>query len=153
MVPYHPVETSPKVVPVRKRRFRIKSLMVLVALVGAGLGWVLHVDRVDRWFQADRSRFIEWANEFEQANPSLKPLARSMTASGFLLTTDYQWNQDYQTPAGGSISIQVALQAGPVSTQRRVIFESPGRTVTWPFEDIERGRKVDLKAEFPGAFR
>jgi hypothetical protein len=66
---------------------------------------------------------------------------------------DLSCDSVFQTQAGKTIQIQADLRIGPFSSVRRVTFETPGRTVTWPFEDIERGRKVDLRAEFPEAFR
>jgi hypothetical protein len=147
------VEVPSGVVPVRKSRLRIRSLMVWVALVGAGLGWVLHTVRTERAFQADRAIFAVWAAEFEKDNPALKPLGRSMSSTWNFLELDQRLYQNYQTAAGGRFSIQLVLRGGPFWGDRRVDFESPGRSATWPFEDIARGRKVDLKTEFPEAFR
>ena len=147
------VEVPSGVVPARRPRMRIKSLMIWVGLVALGLGWVLYDARIRQSFQVDRSRFAVWAAEFEKDHLSLEPLGRSMRSTGSIFSLDQRLTQDYQAKAGGRISIQLVLRAGPSWGDRRVTFESPGRTVSWPFEDIERGRKVDLKAEFPGAFR
>jgi hypothetical protein len=147
------IEVRSRANQTRGSRLRIEWLMAWVAVIAVVSGWIVHVNRMDRSFQEDRSQFIGWAAEFEKDQPSLRPLDRSMTTSGIFFWADHRWNQDDKTPTGERISIQVALQAGPAWADRRVTFESPGRTVTWPFADIERGRRIDLKAEFPEAFR
>jgi hypothetical protein len=153
MNPDLPVEEPAGAVPVVKRRLRIKSLMVWVALVAAGLGWVLHTERAGRSLRADAAVFASWIGEFQAAHPTLKPLGTSIKSSSSFFEMGRRCQYEFQAPAGRFIVITADLRSGPFHTNRRVNFESSGGEVTWPFEDIERGRKVDFKAEFPEAFR
>ncbi len=146
-------EGSPRAAPPRRSRFKIGSLMTWVALVAVGLGWVLYTARTRRASQVDKARFNAWAADFEAVHPTLKPLGRSMTSTWNFFELDQRWHQDYQTPKGQSISIQGVVRTGPLRRDRWLTFESPGLVVTWPFEDVERGRKVDLVIDFPGLSR
>jgi hypothetical protein len=139
--------------PAGKRRFRIKSLMVWVALIAAGLGWVLHTERTGRALRADAAVFASWIGEFQSAHPTLKLLGTSVKSSSSFLEMGRRCYYEFLAPAGRRITVTADLRSGPFHTNRQVTFESAGREETWPFEDIERGRKVDPTAEFPGAPR
>jgi len=62
-------------------------------------------------------------------------------------------NGKYTTPTGRPVLIDLEYLDRPFDPSGRLVLTAEGRWITWPIEDIERGRKVDLKAEFPEAFR
>ena len=149
-----PVEGPAGVVPLGRSRLRIKSLMVWIAVLAVGLGWVLETARNDRSLRSDQAVFASWVAEVEKAHASsLKTSDLSAKSSSNFFEMGRRCDGVFQTKAGKPIQIQADLRIGPLSSTRRVTFHSTGRAVTWPFEDIERGRKVDLRAEFPEAFR
>jgi hypothetical protein len=154
MNPDSPVGEPAGVVPLGRSRLRIKSLMIWIAVLALGLGWVVQVARNDQILRSDQAVFVSWVAEVEKAHaPLLKTSNLSGKSSSNLFEMGRSCDSDFQTLAGKPIQIQADLHIGPLSSVRRVTFHSTGRTVTWPFEDIERGRKVDLRAEFPEAFR
>jgi hypothetical protein len=76
-----------------------------------------------------------------------------VTFSSNFFEMNRRCNYQFQVTAGRVITLRAALRSGPFWVDRRLTFESSDRSVTWPFEDVERGRRIDLKAEFPEAFR
>jgi hypothetical protein len=139
--------------PAGKRRFRIKSLLVWIVLIAAGLGWVLHTERAGRALRADAAVFASWIGDFQATHPSVKLIGSSVKSSSSFFEMGRRCDYEFQAPAGRWITIHADLRSGPFHTNRQVTFESGGQEVTWPFEDIERGRKIDPSTEFPGAFR
>ena len=149
-----PPEGPAGVVPLGRSRPRIKSLMVGIAVLAVGLGWLAEVVRNDRLLRSDQAVFASWVAEVERAHaPMLATANFSARSSSNLLEMGRRCDGLFQTRAGKPIQIQADLRIGPLSSVRRVTIHADNRVVTWPFEDIERGRKLDLKAEFPGAFR
>jgi hypothetical protein len=154
MNPDSPVEGPAGVVPLSQSRLRIKSLMIWIAVLAVGLGWVVQVARNDRILRSDQAVFMSWVADVEKAHAaSLITSELSGKSSSNLFEMGRRCDSVFRTQAGKPIQIRADLRIGPLSSVRRVTIETPGRTVTWPFEDIERGRKVDLRAEFPEAFR
>lgn len=149
-----PLEGLPGVDPAGRSRPRIRSLMVGIAVLAVGLGWLAEVVRNDRSLRADQAVFASWLAEVERAHaPILATANVSARSSSNLLEMGRRCDGVFQTKAGQPIQIQADLRIGPLSSVRRVTIHANGRVVTWPFEDIERGRTLDLEAEFPGAFR
>jgi hypothetical protein len=146
-------EISSRVVPVRKSRLRIKMLMIVVGLVAAVLGWVHHIDRAERAFRKDQAVFASWIAVFRSAPPAFQPAATLVKSFSSLTEMGRRCQYEFWSPAGQLIGIVADFRYGPFHADRQVIFVARDRTVNWPFEDVVRGRKVDLKAEFPGAFR
>ena len=153
MNPDPPIEEATGAVPVRGRGVRLKSLMGWTVVIACGLGWVLHTDRTSRALRMDQDVFDAWIARFQADHRAIRQLANSVRSTSYFLEMGRNRLYQYEAPIGRPISIQAELRSGPLRSTRHVIFESAGRTVSWPFEDIERGRKVDLASEFPGAYR
>jgi hypothetical protein len=153
MNPDSSVEKPSKVRPEGKSPIRIKSLMVMVAVVALGLGYLTHTVRTLRLLQADESVFKSWVVKVERDNPTLKRAGMSFRSNSSFFELSRSCDYTLVTPVRKTITIQLVLRRGPFSSVGKVTFDSADRSVTWPFEEIQRGRPIDLKAEFPEAFR
>jgi hypothetical protein len=141
-----------------RRRFTIRSMMLTVVAVAVLLGWGIGLVRSHRWVDSVTARLVGLLDVVGRDDPSLQVTPVSL-ASG----THYAFHalgarakgRGYViTSARREISISLESRAGILGNgPDRVIFESGDRTESWPYEDVERGRKVDLRAMFPEAFR
>jgi hypothetical protein len=136
-----------------KSPMRVKSLMVMVAVVALGVGLFANMARTSRIQQQDQALFNAWLTELEKADPTLKPTGTKFRSTSMFLELTRTCDYNLLTPTRKTITIQVVLRTNPFSSVRKLTFDHAGHSVTWPFEDIERGRKIDLKTEFPEAFR
>jgi hypothetical protein len=136
-----------------KSRSRIKSLMLTVAYVAFGCGVLVWGARTIYQNEADQARFNSWMAEVDKANPSITRSGMSMKSSFNIVVFSRECRYSCLTPTKKEIKIEATLRTTPISILRQVTFESNGKSVTWPFQDIENGRMIDLKAEFPEAFR
>jgi len=126
--------------------------MVWIVLLAVGLGWALQIVRSDRTLRTDEAIFTSCIAESGKLNASLKSFGPSVHSRSNFFELSRRCDYVFQTPTGKPISIKAELRYGPFLSVREVIIEASGRAVTWPLEDIERGRKIELRAEFPEAF-
>jgi len=135
----------------RKKKFAINWLAVvsfaLMFGVLANFAWsTLRNQKV----QTDLSA---WTDQLQKDNPSIKFAGFKGGYSGDLLGTSYQYQGKYTTPTGHPIAIDFNFRGRPFADSSRLVLSAAGKSLTLPLADIERGRKLDLKAEFPEAFR
>jgi len=137
----------------RRRTFRLRSLLVAVALIGTGLGWATTLSRGDRRNQEAVTRTSAWINKLQADHPTLKGGTASMDIRGDWFGHDSAYRARYETPTGRPIAVSAEMCFRPSRDAGHAVISAGGRSVTRPIEDIERGRKIDLRAEFPEAFR
>jgi hypothetical protein len=146
----------PEVVGPRTRwTFTIRSMMAVVVTVAALLGYQHALHRSHRRAWRATTQLAELGQQLAQSDPTLRTTGANL-GSGTLhwLGGDMKLWDELRTVAGREITVAVEVHMGILRDgPNRVTFESAGRSVTWPFEDLERGRKVDLRALFPEAFR
>jgi hypothetical protein len=126
-------------------------LIVCALLLAAGVLTRIYV--TSRRSAQLQTAFLAWTTQLAKDNPSL--VFRGFTASQHAdlrgTSLDYHWK--YATPTGRQIAIDLSLQERPFSLPSPIVISTDGRSMTLPLEDMERGRKLDLKTEFPEAFR
>jgi hypothetical protein len=119
------------------------------------LGWGLGLERASRRVGEARARLLALGDRLLRDDPLLsKDGVYEMEGAYHPLGADFAGEYHLKTPSGHMIAIIAEIRSGPFGDgPNRVTFEDAGRSMTWPFEDLERGRKVDLRAMFPEAFR
>jgi hypothetical protein len=136
--------------PNYKKTFKIAlllgSLFILLAL-----GYTLNQTHRTSRNQKVVNEFLAWTNQFAKDNPSVVLEGYTAMSKDFGAAFHYEGN--YKTPTDRTIAIDFRHRERLFNRSGRLIFTAGGRSITWPVEDIERGRKVDLEAEFPEAFR
>jgi len=144
------VEGSPA--PRRRRRVTIKGLMVAVLVVAVGLGAATHRYRCHRRAEVLRSRLHDFFHQLEVSNPQEFQSESTMMIDEWL-GSGFRFRGEHRTTTRRPIVIEAEVHVRLFDDLGRMVISSGSRSVTWPIEDIERGRKVDLRAEFPEAFR
>jgi len=145
----------------RGRTFRLRPLMVTVALIAVGLSGTTHLYRgfrrdqeAGRRNQEASTRMFAWIDRLQADHPALKGGTTSMDIrDDYWAGHDWDYRACYETPTGHPITVSARTRSRPSRDPGRVVISAEGRSVTWPIEDVERGRPIDLRAEFPGAFR
>lgn len=139
----------------RRQSFSTRSLMLAVVVVAAGLGLWLALTRSARRIDAVSDRLSALVQQTLRDDPSIEmrgmsKLGRGDGPLGTLAKIQY-WRK---TPTYRKITITVEVRAGLLRDgPDRLRFETMGRSVELPFDDLERDPKVDLRAMFPEAFR
>jgi hypothetical protein len=137
--------------PSRKKKFAINWLAVV------GFGLVLGVLANFAWsslrYQKAQTDLFAWTSQLQKDNPSIKFAGFKAGYSGDLLGMSYQYQGKYTTPTGHPIAIDFNFRGRPFADSSHLVLSAEGKSLTLPFADVERGRKLDLKAEFPEAFR
>ncbi len=96
---------------------------------------------------------MAWSLKFKQDNPSIA-MARFTTArSGNLMGHSCHFEGRYRTSTGRPIACDFRYHNRPFEEVGQLVLSAEGRSMTVPLEDVVSGRAIDLKAEFPEAFR
>jgi hypothetical protein len=103
--------------------------------------------------QNAKAGFFAWSNQLKQDNPSTVFGGFTTSQSSDLLGSSFQYQAKCTTPTGHPIAIDFHYRGRLFTDSGRLVLSAEGKSLTLPPEDVERGRKVDLKAEFPEAFR
>ncbi len=147
-----PAVKVPKVPGRRRHRLTIGGLMAAVLVIAVGLGWVTHRDRSRRRAEALLDRLRDFFYQLEVSNPK-EFQSESLTGIDEWLGSGFRFQGEHRTPTRRPIVVEADVHVRPFDDLGHVVISSGGRSVTWPIEDIERGREIDLRAEFPEAFR
>jgi hypothetical protein len=152
------VETKLKPGPVR-RAVRIRS--ILLAVVGAViLGYLVGLDLCHRRVRTADKRLSLAVGQIMRDNRPLW-IGGRMRADRPPRTVTYHWQGGHAesvdqlyTESDREITVVTEARFGLLGYgPDRVTLRFEDRTVTRPYEDFERHRKVDLRAMFPEAFR
>jgi hypothetical protein len=103
--------------------------------------------------QKAQASFFAWSNQLKQDNPSTVFGGFTTSQSSDLLGSSFRYQSKCTTPTGHPIAIDFHHRGRLFTDSSRLALSAEGKSLTLPLEDIERGRKIDLKAEFPEAFR
>jgi hypothetical protein len=142
--------STPDTGPIRKKKLKIASLLgsFIILLV---LGYAANQTHRTNRNQKVVTEFLVWTTQLEKDNPAV------IRGEFMAMTNDFgaafHYEGKYTTPADRTIAIEFRHSERLFNRSGRLVFSTEGRSVTWPVEDIERGREIDLKAEFPEAFR
>jgi len=154
-----PADSPTVVAPARKRRFTIRSLMAAVVVVAVVLGWGVAGERCSGRIARVQGQVARWVVGIQAANPTCRG---GMTKQGFTTVLLFgswgEYQADFTTAAGKPIRVSVDLRCSPFGDAHRVVVEASGRAVAWPIQGVDQGRAtdlrpIDLRAEFPEAFR
>jgi hypothetical protein len=151
--PDEPVEARPVTDSGRERKFTIRWMMVMIFTIAVMLGWALDQARAWRRNGVLGSRFMVWHHQFMADNPSITLGELAFSRPIDLRGSNVRGQGHYTTPTGRRISIDLEARSNPFEDRGQLVISAEGRSVTWPVKDMERGRRIDLKAEFPEAFR
>jgi hypothetical protein len=139
--------------PARRRRFTIRSLMLAVVAVGFLLGWGIGLERARRRVGEATTELYALVGRIEKDDPSVSMIVITGEGHFRLDGAGSTVRSRLETAAGARIAITIDVRSRVFRDETgQVVFESGGRSVTWPFEDLRRGRKLDLRAIFPEAF-
>jgi hypothetical protein len=139
--------------PAPRRGPTIRSMMLGVVVFGCLFAWGLGMFRVSRRLDQEAIRPYELVARIKQDDPSvgLIQITGSYNLRPLGCTGESLCRLGTKTGREVRITVGVRQQIfGGVSGV--VTFESGGRSVAWPLEDLERGRKIELRAIFPEAF-
>jgi hypothetical protein len=133
-----------------KKKFPIVGpvlFLVLAVAILANFAWNTHRN------QKAQTSLFAWTNQLKQDNPSIVFSGFTISSSADLLGGSFQYQSKFKTPTGRPMVIDFNFLGRPFSDSGGLVLSAEGKSLTLPLEDVERGRKIDLKAEFPEAFR
>jgi hypothetical protein len=136
-----------------KKGLSTRSMMLIVLFVAVVLGDVLHNTRSSQRAGETSHRLMSWWRQVQVDNPSISfdslSIGEPIDWQGCYL----RFKAGFKTATGRPIKIDAETRFGWFHHDGHMVISAEGRSITWPIEDAERGRKIDLKAEFPEAFR
>jgi hypothetical protein len=142
--------------PARKKKFTLKFVIAQSLIMAVVLGYLNHITHKGQRMRTTRQNVLDWTFKIVRDNPSLVLAGHSSEGGEDLLGAWSHVEGTLKTPAGRLIAISFTSRDrlfdksdGP----DHLVLTAEGRSVTWPIEVIERAQKVDLKTEFPEAFR
>jgi hypothetical protein len=138
--------------PSRGYRLTIRSIMVFVVLFALGFGFVVNQTRNVNQAKAVEDRTLAWINRLFLEQSMAKAESAYGVVEGYF-SCDWEYNGYFTTEFNHLIVIKVRVHSRSSGPEGQIEFSSEGQTITWPIEDIEKARKINLKAEFPKAFR
>jgi hypothetical protein len=147
----HPVAPTGPVVA-RKKKSEIRSIMLAILVLALVLGLATNWSRNHRRAQDKHIEVGRWFGQLLEDNPTVIAEGFGGSSGGDLLRSQIHFQGRCLTPTRHSISMDVDYRIGPLGEETRLVLSSEGRSATRPIEDLIH-RKVDLKAEFPEAFR
>jgi hypothetical protein len=139
--------------PAPGQKLTIKAMMVIVFTIAVMFGWGMNSVRAWQRVWKLGGRFIAWESQLRADNPSLAFGSLEGTKPIDLRGATSHYQGHYTTPTGRRISFILDAHYGMFGNRGQLVISAEGRSVIWPIEDVERGRKIDLNAEFPEAFR
>jgi hypothetical protein len=145
--------STPNPRAIRKKKPSIKSLMTWVLILALGFGFIANLLRSNHRTQAAQGQFTAWVQRLTKDNPSCAMDRYTMGMGGDLLGSWLHYGGNFKTSAGRPIAFDFVFRNRLFDPPGRVVLSADGRSKTVPLEDIESGRTLDLKAEFPEAFR
>jgi hypothetical protein len=144
---------TPEPRAIRKKKSSIKSLMIWVLILALGFGLLANLLRSERRTRKVERRFIAWTHQLTKDNPSCAMDRFTMGTGHDPLGNWLHWEGKFKTSTGRPIAFDFIFRDRFFDHPGQVVLSADGRSMTVPLEDIERPRTIDLKAEFPEAFR
>jgi hypothetical protein len=144
-----PIDTG----PAPRRRFTIRSMMLAVIAIGFLIGWGLGLERASRRVGQATTELYALVGRIERDDPSVSSIVINGEGQFRLDGAGSTVRSLLKTATGAEVAITIDVRSRVFRGESgQVVFEAGGRSVTWPFDDLRRGRKLDLRAMFPEAF-
>ena len=139
--------------PAPRRRFTIRSMMLAMIAIGVLVGWALGLERARRRVGQATTQLYALMDRIETDDPSVQIIETTGRGQFDLFGAGSTVYSRLQTATGAGIVITITVHSQVFGKETgEVAFQVSGRSVTWPFDDLLRGRKIDLRAMFPEAF-
>jgi hypothetical protein len=140
---------------VKSKRITIATLMLVIATVATLLAYALPLYRLNTKYAQLDGQFAGFLDRISKQNAPLmiEQFSTGFETSAFPSRTRREWKiQFYNAGAGRPIHVDFVVQAGIFGDDNRMVLSYEGRSLTRPFRGFDNV-KLDLKAEFPEAFR
>ena len=138
---------------ITKQRLALRWAMAVTWVMALVTLYFSNYSRSGNHTRMTRDRVINWT--FRLAKDNL-PLTLGSTKSELgndLLGTWASYQGALVTPTGRAIRIDFTSRDRFFDKSDHLVLTAEGKSVTWPIESIDRAQKVDLKVDFPEAFR
>jgi hypothetical protein len=138
---------------VRKQKFTLRWALTLTLVMALVLSFGSNYSRSSNHTRMARDHVRAWTFRLAKDNVPLTIGSSTTQMGNDLLGTWSSYQGKLTTPTGRAIVIDFTSRDRLFDKSDHLVLSAEGKSVTWPIESIDRAQKVDLKAEFPEAFR